>query len=124
MPSVRSPAGDTHSITVGFGFIAPVERGTEGGGVSLSGAGVPPRCGGSSSGGSAGPWPVRGGGSEVAVEVIKGGGIGQGLLGGAWGHGNGHRVLLQQLGVEGQPTEKRVVLEVVEVAQAAKGVVA
>lgn len=32
MPSVRSPAGDTHSITVGSGFIAPVERGTEGGG--------------------------------------------------------------------------------------------
>lgn len=73
---------------------------------------------------SARPGPARGGGSEVAVEVGEGGGIGWGLLRGTGDHGHGHRVLLQQVSVEGHPAEEGVALEVVEVAQAVQGVVA
>lgn len=79
--------------------------------------------GGPSHGGSARPRPARGDG-EVAVEVGEGGGIGWGLLEGARGHRHRHRVLLQQVGVKGHPAEEGVALEMVEVAQAAQGVVA
>lgn len=85
--------------------------------MSLSDAGSPGHSG------SARPGPARGGG-KVTVEVSEGGGVGRGLLGGAWGHCHRHWVLLQQLSVEGHPAEEGVTLEVMEVPQTAQGVVA
>lgn len=78
---------------------------------------------GRSRGGSARPGPVRRGG-EVAVKIGESGGVGWGLLGGSRGHCHHHRVLLQQVSVEGHPAEEGVALEVVEVAQAVQGIVA
>lgn len=109
--------GERYSVGVRGTRPSRVQPAAGVGGMSLSDAGGPGR------GGSAGPGPARGG-CEVAVEVGEGGRVRRGLLGGARGHCHRHRVLLQQIGVKGHPTEEGVALEVVEVAQAAQGVVA